>query len=345
MPDNAENCTTCGPNGLKFSRHNGRGRIEVPQDFLADKLGSIDTQIAEGMAMAERLAAARQNRDKVPATRPQPSDQQQAPSSPTRPAGNFIFDPLAMTAETQQGAPSRESQPLRGNQFTLAETEHASLLGIGPPTGPPTTNQFTLAETEAADVLGLLQETKGNEEEFDETPVEELEADKENELVELRSPVKHPKDKENKDVDSFMLWWWYSGVEDLPKASPSRMFCPAAKLRYRQHFEFSETEKVIEAETLDDAPKHAKAALQVASKPSISNDAIEKQIATELAGKGWKCDAPCKLRVDLVSVYLIGQLSVRITKLEHQKTKKVSYRVEKITSFTAYAVFEVSCVE
>ncbi|MCC7509102.1 MAG: hypothetical protein IT464_06980 [Planctomycetes bacterium] len=59
MPDNAENCTTCGPNGLKFSRHNGRGRIEVPQDFLAETLGSIDAQIAEGMAMAEAIQAER----------------------------------------------------------------------------------------------------------------------------------------------------------------------------------------------------------------------------------------------------------------------------------------------
>ena len=163
MPDNAENCTTCGPNGLKFSRHNGRGRIDVPQDFLADKLGSIDAQIAEGIAMAEKLAAARQRRDSTPATRPQPSYQQQAPSAPRRPTGNFTFDALTMTAETQQGAPSGESRRPTNNQFTLAETEHASLLGIGPPAGPPTTNQFTLAESGAADVFPALLQQEGVE--------------------------------------------------------------------------------------------------------------------------------------------------------------------------------------
>ena len=153
MPDNAENCTTCGPNGLKFSRHNGRGRIEVPQDFLAHKLGSIDAQIAEGMAMAERLAAARQKGDTAPATRPQQSYQQQAPSAPRRPTGNFTFDALTLSADPQQLTPPTENRRPTNNQFTLAETEHASLFGLAPPPGPPSTNQFTLAESGAADVF------------------------------------------------------------------------------------------------------------------------------------------------------------------------------------------------
>ncbi|MBK8207623.1 MAG: hypothetical protein IPK87_12675 [Planctomycetes bacterium] len=159
MEGDKENCTTCGPNGLKFSRRNGRGRVEVPEHFLADKLGSIDAQIAEGMAMAERLAAARQKRDSAPAAHPSQSYQPQGPSAPMRPAGNFIFDPLTMTAENQQSVPSSDTPRPRNNQFTLAETEHASLLGIGPPPGLPTTIQFTLAESGAADVFPSVVQT------------------------------------------------------------------------------------------------------------------------------------------------------------------------------------------
>ncbi|MBK8206604.1 MAG: hypothetical protein IPK87_07370 [Planctomycetes bacterium] len=160
MEDDNENCPTCAPGGLKVSTHNGRGRVEVPEDFLAHKLGTIDAQIAEGMAMAERLAAARQKRDSGPATRPSQSYQPQEPSAPKRPAGNFIFDPLTLTAENQQSVPSSDTSRPRNNQFTLAETEHASLLGIGPPPGLPTTIQFTLAETDAGSVLpGVTQVT------------------------------------------------------------------------------------------------------------------------------------------------------------------------------------------
>ncbi|MCC7509100.1 MAG: hypothetical protein IT464_06970 [Planctomycetes bacterium] len=97
MVGDKENCTTCGPNGLKFSRHNGRGRVEVPQDFLADKLGSIDQQIAEGMAMAEKLAAARQKRDAAPATRRSQSYQPEVPRRMHRLRNAVVSTLLAVT--------------------------------------------------------------------------------------------------------------------------------------------------------------------------------------------------------------------------------------------------------
>ncbi|MCC7510848.1 MAG: hypothetical protein IT464_15930 [Planctomycetes bacterium] len=163
MEDNKEDCPTCSPGGLKFSKHNGRGRVEVPEDFMADKLGSIDAQIAEAMTAAEMLGASAPSREPASRLPSSSSYEAGAPGKAERPAKGFGADPFSWSQHTAQPAPPAESRRPSSNQFTLAETEHASLLGIGPPTGPPTTTQFTLAESGAADVFPALMQQEGGD--------------------------------------------------------------------------------------------------------------------------------------------------------------------------------------
>jgi hypothetical protein len=55
MADGKENCDTCGPGDLKVERVNGRNRVMVPDNFMADKLGSPDQQVVEAMQAARML--------------------------------------------------------------------------------------------------------------------------------------------------------------------------------------------------------------------------------------------------------------------------------------------------
>jgi hypothetical protein len=55
MADGKENCDTCGPGDLKVERVNGRNRVMVPDNFMADKLGSPDQQVVEAMEVVRML--------------------------------------------------------------------------------------------------------------------------------------------------------------------------------------------------------------------------------------------------------------------------------------------------
>lgn len=177
-----EGCASCGPNDLREVRQNGRLRVEIPETFMAERLGAPASQLAEAMAVAEQLQTRRPTRP--PATPsimwPQPaatpgiddatpvftlSEQPPRPSSPGSNSFTLAETPFASLLGAGPGAANIElprstpDHPGRSNNFTLAETEYANLLGIGPP-AQFINNQFTLAETDAAELVPVQAEEK-----------------------------------------------------------------------------------------------------------------------------------------------------------------------------------------
>ncbi len=51
--DNNRTCETCGPHGLRVGKVNGVTQVEVPQDFVSAKLGSMDRQVAQAVSFFE----------------------------------------------------------------------------------------------------------------------------------------------------------------------------------------------------------------------------------------------------------------------------------------------------
>lgn len=187
MPDgedtigsSGEGCASCGPNDLRESAQNGRVRVEIPETFMQDRLGSAQSQLAEAMAVAEHFQSQRPGalRAQPSSMRPQTvstpgfgqsgansTEGEQSSRPPNFGSNSFTLaetdfanllgaGPDAANIELPGQTPDR---PARGQSFTLAETQYASLLAIGPPANAQN-RQLTLADTSAAEVLGLLQE-------------------------------------------------------------------------------------------------------------------------------------------------------------------------------------------
>lgn len=130
MPN--DDCPNC--DGLKVSQINGQTRVEVPETFGLPQGETYESQIAQAMAAAEALAMGEAPTGPAIPTEP-PSH---APAQPTRPSE---MPPQMTTPPPTQTGQMFTSAELFGN--TLPEAH-----------GRNTSNNFTLAETDAADVLG-----------------------------------------------------------------------------------------------------------------------------------------------------------------------------------------------
>jgi hypothetical protein len=164
MADGKENCDTCGPGDLKVERVNGRNRVMVPDNFMADKLGSPEQQVAEAMQAARMLESqgirigegSDLNRIQPRPTDDQPNIRLPQPEAPEIPRdfetpGYLDEPPIAIPRP-----PRHEAPPIETPVYDLTP----SPIITPEPKLPARTRNFTIAETDAAPLVPVQFQQK-----------------------------------------------------------------------------------------------------------------------------------------------------------------------------------------
>jgi len=126
MSNSNDNCPTCGPSDLKTEFRNGRGYVSVPETFMADSLGTMEQQVAEGMAALDHI-----KRDSRPHLA-QSDARLSHPSLTTRPQAPDFTEPSDFEASVHRAM--LQTDPyypgIATRNFSTAETDAAPIVPI-----------------------------------------------------------------------------------------------------------------------------------------------------------------------------------------------------------------------
>jgi len=126
MSNSNDNCPTCGPSDLKTEFRNGRGYVSVPETFMADSLGTMEQQVAEGMAALDHIRSdSRPDLAQSDARLPHPS-------LTTRPQAPDFTEPSHIEAPAPRA--TLQTDPyypgITTRNFSTAETDAADIVPI-----------------------------------------------------------------------------------------------------------------------------------------------------------------------------------------------------------------------